>query len=334
MNTPTVVALVGEAKPSTAATIGMKSHNFYLFDAAKLGLLDKIDLCYNKGAEINSKNAQDVTPLWEAARNGQTAAVIRLMELKGKIDVRAPNGFTPINIATRFGHNKTVQILCEAGANQKIKDENGCTPIWNASRSNNITVMGLLKQYGGDVDTPDSNRRSPCWVAARYGLLDALKRLVELDADPTTSDKDLFTPLHVAAQFGHKDTVIYLCTLYGYGNVDVLDIQGRSPLWIAAWQGNCDILEVLTGAGAVINRHNKDGVNPYYAAAKGGHKLAAENLKKLGDIEYLWEKDPPSGLYVNPQRSDLFKEHYEKRAHRNIEYMNSNTEVVLKPIDD
>ena len=330
MNTPSVVAIVGITTPSTAATIGMKSHNFHLFDAAKLGLIDKIDLCYKKGADVNSKNAQEVSPLWEAARNGQTAAVVRLMELKGKIDIRAPNGFTPVNIATRFGHNQTVQVLCEAGANQGIKDANGCNPIWNASRCNNIAIMGLLQRYGGDVNAPDLNGRSPCWVAARYGLLDALKRLVELNADATTSDKDLFTPLHVAAQFGHTDIVIYLCTLYGYGNVDVLDVQGRSPLWIAAWQGSCDILEILAGAGAVTNRQNNEGVNPYYAAAKEGHALAASTLKNLKDIEYMWEKDPPSGIYVNPQRKEQFKEHYDKRVHRNIEYMNSNTAVVMK----
>lgn len=319
-----------KSRPSTSASIGMNNHNFQLFDAAKLGFVDKIDLCYRKGADVNSKNLQEVTPLWEAARNGQTEAVKRLMELKGRIDIQAPNGFTPVNIATRFGHNKTVQLLLEAGANQGIKDQNGCTPIWNAARSNNISILEVLQQYGGDMNAQDLNGRSPCWVAARFGLLNALKRLVELNADFTVSDKDSFTPLHVATQFGHKETVIYLCTLYGYGNVDVLDSNGRSPFWIAAWQGHCEILEILAGAGAVTNRQDNEFVNPYYSAAKSGHKQAAETIKRIKDVEYLWEKDPPSGVYVNPQKKEEYKLHNERRAHRNIEYKNSNAAIALR----
>jgi ankyrin repeat protein len=336
MNTVTVVpiAAMNKSRPSTTSAIGMKSHNFYLFEASKRGLINKMDICHRKGADVNSQNAQGVSPLWEAARHGQTAAVERLIELSGGLDLRAPNGFTPVNIATRFGHIDTVRVLCDAGANQYIQDENGCTPLWNASRYNQVDILLLLQKNGGNVNTPDLNGRSPCWVAARFGFLGGLTQLVELKADAAAPDKDGLTPLHVASQFGQTNIVLYLCEHYGYGNVDLLDSQGRSPLWMAAWQGHSDVIELLAGAGAVIHRHNNEGVNPFYAASKEGHKSAAETIRKLEDIRYLWEKEPPSGVYVNPQRQELYKEHNDKRSHRNNEFMNSNAvAVVLKEVD-
>eukprot|EP00603_Paraphysomonas_imperforata_P015829 CAMPEP_0114453416 /NCGR_PEP_ID=MMETSP0104-20121206/2034_1 /TAXON_ID=37642 ORGANISM="Paraphysomonas imperforata, Strain PA2" /NCGR_SAMPLE_ID=MMETSP0104 /ASSEMBLY_ACC=CAM_ASM_000202 /LENGTH=316 /DNA_ID=CAMNT_0001625727 /DNA_START=200 /DNA_END=1151 /DNA_ORIENTATION=+ len=313
----------GSSSMSTAS-VGMVSHDYYLFEASKQGIIDNINISCEKGANVNSKNAQGVTPLWEAARHGHTTAVQRLLELQGDVDKRAPNGYTAVNIASRLGYLDTVEALLDSGAINKSEMKTD-VPLFGMLRD--IINWILLHYYKREGVTP-------CWVTARYGLLGALKMLIRFNADATIADKDDYTPLHVAAQFGHTNVILYLCEIYGFDKVDCLDSQGRSPLWIAARFGFADIVEILMGAGAVMNRQDNQGVIPFYAASKEGHKHVCEKLRSLGDIRYLWEKTPPSGLYVNPQRKEAYKDHFKNRAHRNNEFMNSNVAAKLLTNDD
>ncbi len=43
------------------------------------------------------------------------------------------------------------------------------------------------------------------------------------------------TPLHLAAYFGHRDALVVL--IAKFRNVEVLDGQGRCPLYLASFAG-------------------------------------------------------------------------------------------------
>ena len=61
------------------------------------------------------------------------------------------------------------------------------------------------------------------------------------------SAAEVTTPLHLAAFYGHRDALLIL--IAKFRNVEVLDGQGRSPLYLASYAGKLRNVEVLDGQG-------------------------------------------------------------------------------------
>jgi ankyrin repeat protein len=90
--------------------------------------------------EADSKDQDDWTPLWWAAKNGHDAVVKLLLETgKVKADLKDQDGRTPPWIAAQNGHDAVVKLLLETGTvKADSKDavvKHALTLIFNASLS-------------------------------------------------------------------------------------------------------------------------------------------------------------------------------------------------------
>ena len=74
--------------------------------------------------------------------------------------------------------------------------------------------------------------------------------------------------LHHATQRGDKETVLKL--LQQGADINVRDIQGRTPVMIATYQHNTDMVRALLQAGADVNIRDNNKENPLlHAGAQG-----------------------------------------------------------------
>lgn len=87
-----------------------------------------IALLVEFGADINTRNYLDETPLHESAKHDERLRVTRYLVEKGA-DVNAVAAFhvTPLIKAALFGCTKTAKYLVSAGASLDIKDDHGRT---------------------------------------------------------------------------------------------------------------------------------------------------------------------------------------------------------------
>ncbi|KAI0908601.1 ankyrin repeat-containing domain protein [Ustulina deusta] len=125
--------------------------------------------------------------------------------------------------------------------------------------------------------------------AARLGLARLAGKLLEIgtpvDPEISYSKDTLTTPLCVATVAGYALTVEVLLN-YG-ANVEFRSHLQRTPLSLAAAQGNADVIECLVRQGKADIQHVYDGNDarkqtPLFIACEWGNPLVVEKLIELG----------------------------------------------------
>ena len=103
--------------------------------------------------------------------------------------------------------------------------------------------------------------------------------------DVTSSEYWGWTALHVSAAFGLHSLALAISEVESsnLARWNIGDANGRTPLSLAAGQGNLDLVKLLLKAGAVINtRDIRHGLSPLQWAALEGHKFVVELLLENG----------------------------------------------------
>uniref|UniRef100_A0A674GNY0 Uncharacterized protein n=2 Tax=Taeniopygia guttata TaxID=59729 RepID=A0A674GNY0_TAEGU len=133
--------------------------------------------------------------IWAAARDGDEARVLQLLERRGDPAERDRAGYTALHYASRNGHLAVCRLLLERGAPSDARTPGGATPLHRACFCGHRAVTELLLRHG---------------------------------ADPAAADSDGRTALHKAAEQGHRE----LCALLlrrQPGLAALRDARGRSP---------------------------------------------------------------------------------------------------------
>jgi hypothetical protein len=100
--------------------------------------------------KVNSKDRDDRTPLWWAAKNGYEAVVKLLLESKAEVDSKDSKfGRTPLLLAAKNGHEAVVKLLLESKAEVDSKDRLGRTPLSWAAENGHEAVVKLLSSREG-----------------------------------------------------------------------------------------------------------------------------------------------------------------------------------------
>ena len=118
------------------------------------------------------------------------------------------------------------------------------------------SVLHLIALYGyesliTEVLTSEStlftthNKHShyPVHTAILNHQTECLRVMLEINGVETLTDASGETALHYAARYGSKNIIESCCQKFT--NVDLCDLQGRTPLMLAAETGNIEAMEVL-----------------------------------------------------------------------------------------
>src|SRR5947199_9569922 len=111
----------------------------------------------------------------EAAKAGDKAAIIRLIQQKADINVPEADGTTAISWAVRQGDIETADRLIRAGANAKAANRYGVTPLYLAALNGDADIILKLLKAGASANDAVTEGETTLMTAARTGHLDAVK---------------------------------------------------------------------------------------------------------------------------------------------------------------
>ena len=201
--------------------------------------LAKVRFLVDKGADVNARSKPGRTSLLVASSYNGGSEIVKLLVGKGaNLSIVGGSKETPLTEATAADDTATIKFLVEKGADINAADQYGQTPLWNASAEANIEVMKLLIAKGADV-----NRANTSSVPVKNGPI-ALSQL---------------TPLHNASSANSLDAVSLLLS-HG-AKVDPLDVRGMTPLMLALASDRADprVVKLLLDKGADPKIKSKAG---------------------------------------------------------------------------
>lgn len=132
--------------------------------------------------------------------------------------------------------------------------------LWDAVTAGDLSAARRAVGAGGNVRglSEDGTGKTLLHQAAFAGALDVFRFLVENGADPKRPRKGASshsplgpTPLHYAARYNRFDIVRYLVRSSDC-DINAVDDQGFTALYLANKLGYFDIVDLLEGSGGVV----------------------------------------------------------------------------------
>ncbi|XP_035533137.1 ankyrin repeat domain-containing protein 50 [Morone saxatilis] len=259
------------------------------------------ELLLTNGSDLLDSDHQGQTPLTLASRQGNVKVLSALLEWAKSQEPETAvrmmehvdnEGWTALRSAAWGGHSEAVRLLLDAGADVDGCDSDGRTALRAAAWGGHEEIVLTLLDYGAQVDKADSKGRTPLIAAAYMGHHEAVEILLDHTAQVNLADGDGRTALSVAAL-----CVPTAAGVKGFGEVASLllergadpghrDHDGMTPLLLAAYEGNDDVVELLLEAGADVDETaGPDGnisaaaaVTSLLAAAAMGHMKTVSRL--------------------------------------------------------
>uniref|UniRef100_A0A8C6L3X1 Poly [ADP-ribose] polymerase n=1 Tax=Nothobranchius furzeri TaxID=105023 RepID=A0A8C6L3X1_NOTFU len=245
------------------------------------------ELLLRKGANINEKNKDFMTPLHVAAERAHNDILEVLQKHGAKVNAADTLGQTALHRAALAGHIQTCKLLLSYGADPSIVSLQGFTAaqmgneavqqILNENvptRNSDVDYRFLEAAKAGDLDTVqqlctpqnvncrdlEGRHSTPLHFAAGYNRVAVVEYLLHHGADVHAKDKGGLVPLHNACSYGHYE-VAELLVRHG-ASVNVADLWKFTPLHEAAAKGKYEICKLLLKHGADPTKKNRDGNIP------------------------------------------------------------------------
>lgn len=236
----------------------------------------QIKTLLSEGADPDSRNGLQFTPLYMAAASHQTDAMKMLLDAGAGKDVRTTYG-TPLSFASISGNVEGAKLLLSMGVNADVPRTDGMTPLILAANVGATPIVTDLIEAKAKVNAQDEGGETALAHAARAGALDTAKALIDAGADVNLDDALGQTPLMHAALTGHAKVVSLLLKSGAHANAT--DNAGRTALTLTASYGDYpDVVHALIEGGANPKVRDGKGRSAGTLAAEHGYFATAAIL--------------------------------------------------------
>lgn len=125
------------------------------------------------------------------------------------------------------------------------------------------------------------NREEELHAAARSGDLKAVQSiLISNPLSVNLRDKHSRTPLHLAAWSGQTEVVSYLCK--NKADVGAAAMDDMGAIHFASQKGHLEVVRTLVSSGVSIKACTRKGLNPLHYAVQGSHLELVKYLVRKG----------------------------------------------------
>jgi ankyrin repeat protein len=132
------------------------------------------------------------------------------------------------------------------------------------------------------INDYDETGRTPLLHASRVGHLEAILNILKVGANiDTISQYGNETAVYLAAEAGHE--IIVSALISRNADVNIPNIHGVTPLYIASQSGNVRVVELLLEAGA--RRDSVGGLTPLMVAAIRGNSDVVKLLANSSETD-------------------------------------------------
>jgi len=256
-----------------------------LMTAALSGRADTVRLLLTRGANINAKEPyKGQTALMWAASEGNTEAAAVLLEAGADVHAKANGGFTSFLFAVRNAHQQTADLLLTHGANVNDVAKDGTSALGMAVVNAYFELASMLLDRGANPNLPDP-RGSPlhtiAWLrkpgsdgaagvgntpqgppppTGRVTALELAKKLLAKGANPNVRIN------WQEPTFGKEGGTARNPPDIRLGR-HLLSFIGATPFYIAAKNGDVELMHVLADGGADPKMPTKAGITPLMVAS-------------------------------------------------------------------
>jgi ankyrin repeat protein len=245
-------------------------------------LKGRVDICEQLIGLRADVNKSGWTPLHYAASGLNLPVVKLLLSHKADVNALSPNGTTPLMMAARYADLETVDYLLKAGANPDLKNQQGMSAYdfsLSAERPDpSRLVSARLAPSSPEYFFKAIKANDPIMVDAM------LKKGVNVNTVNTEGETGLMMAVRENA-----DKVIPLLLQAPKINIEARNMNGETPLMLAALQGKLEVCQQLVATNADIN---KPGWTALHYAAIGGHLPL---VKLLVDRNAYIDAESPEG---------------------------------------
>jgi ankyrin repeat protein len=256
-----------------------------LMTAALSGKADAVRLLLTHGAKIDTKEPyRGQTALMWAAAEGNTAAVDVLLEAGADLTLKSNGGFTPLLFAARNAYIETTVALLKRGANVNDVATDGSSALSIAAVNAYFELASVLLEHGANPNLPDP-RGSPLHTVAwlrkpgadgaagvgntpvgtpqQTGTVTAIqlaRKLLEHGANPNTRVE------WNEPRFGKEGGTARNPPNIRLGR-HLLSYRGATPFYVAAKNGDIELMQLLVEFKADPTITTLTGVTPLMVAA-------------------------------------------------------------------
>ncbi|UVC11170.1 ankyrin repeat domain-containing protein [Rhizobium sp. TH2] len=147
-----------------------------LFEAVADGNTAAIEQLLAAGADVNSRERDQATPLIKAALQAKFDVAELLISKGADIMARNSGGFTPLHAAAFSGSLPISKLLLHRGASlDDATNKAGVTPLMVAGEENHVALAAFLLSEGADVEHPEVHGYTPITRAIWKGNTDVVR---------------------------------------------------------------------------------------------------------------------------------------------------------------
>ena len=152
----------------------------------------------SKGADVDTKGIDDMTPLHTAAGWHRGVEIAQILISAGaNVNAKTTDGITPLHYAADNGNLEIVKSLVYAGANVNVQRPDGITPLHGAAYRGNVEIAKFLVSSGANVNAKTENAFTPLELAKRGGNTAVIEYLFgivdqgeQLERDDVNEDEE------------------------------------------------------------------------------------------------------------------------------------------------
>jgi len=217
----------------------------------------------SNGAKTAPPSCASDSPLITSVRNEDEQMVQILLRFGAKnVNFRTKTGESALSIAAQYGFSNIVKFLISNGAIKDHFTKQHHTPLSLAVNQNHIKVAEILFTFSYDQNNESA------WI------------------DPNDFQEGF---KHLMPIFNVKSVEMAQLLIDNDARTeDIFDENGKSPLTVAAFNGNSDLIEFFLMHGCNVNHTDRFNRTPiFYAIDQGHHDAIALLIEEAGVIERL-----------------------------------------------
>ena len=159
------------------------------------------------GMDVDSRRADEWTPLMVALFNGQEETAMMLLSRGANVRAKAKHSYEPIHWAALNGYERAVRFIINKGGNINAETEYGWTPLLQAASRGHVGIARLLISKGASVNVSEHEGWTPLHKACANGHVEMVKLLVRSGADTRQRSATGITPLELAIKSQNFDLI-------------------------------------------------------------------------------------------------------------------------------